>query len=238
MKLVLFRHWSLVATESLDRPHEPRESQLCAILQGGQPRFFQRIRKRLKVIINAALSPPDEDKLLVDGAEQASCGPEALQLAKVGIDKSDQLLTHVLSFMTKVDVNLCSMNEVSKRWTDDHETADTATPPKRRKIYRAFHKVSDSDVTDDKQSDSEAVNIVPKASKGDPATCTESAHSTRSASTSAAKANSVSVDTIMKSAGWTHESTFAKYYYKPVVAENNFGMELLKAVLSKMFVVA
>lgn len=59
-----------------------------------------------------------------------------------------------------------------------------------------------------------------------------SAHSTRSASTSAAKVNSVSVDTIMKSAGWTQESTFAKYYNKPVVAQNNFGTELLKAVLN------
>ena len=59
-----------------------------------------------------------------------------------------------------------------------------------------------------------------------------SAHSTRSASTSAAKMNSVSVDTIMKSAGWTQESTFAKYYHKPVVPQNNFGTELLKAVLN------
>lgn len=60
-----------------------------------------------------------------------------------------------------------------------------------------------------------------------------SAHSTISASTSAAKVNSVSVDTIMKSAGWTQESTFAKYYNKPVVAQNNFGTELLKAVLNE-----
>ena len=37
------------------------------------------------------------------------------------------------------------------------------------------------------------------------------AHSTRSASTSAAKGNSISIATIMKSAGWSQESTFTKF---------------------------
>ena len=73
-----------------------------------------------------SLSPADKDKLLSDGGEPAASGPEDLQSAKVGTDKSDRLLTQVLSFMTKVDSNLCSMNKVFKRWADDHETADTA----------------------------------------------------------------------------------------------------------------
>lgn len=57
-----------------------------------------------------------------------------------------------------------------------------------------------------------------------------SAHSTRLASTSAAKANSISIATIMKSAGWSQESTFTKFYNKPVEPQENFGTELLKAV--------
>lgn len=51
------------------------------------------------------------------------------------------------------------------------------------------------------------------------------------------KVNSVFVDIIMKSVGWMYEFIFVKYYYKLVVVENNFGMELFKVVLSKMFVV-
>lgn len=43
-----------------------------------------------------------------------------------------------------------------------------------------------------------------------------SAHSTRPASTSAAKGNSISIATIMKSAGGSQESTFTTFYNKPV----------------------
>ena len=57
-----------------------------------------------------------------------------------------------------------------------------------------------------------------------------SAHSTRSASTPAAKGNNISIATIMKSAGWSQESTFTKFYDKPVAPRENFGAELLKAV--------
>ena len=57
-----------------------------------------------------------------------------------------------------------------------------------------------------------------------------SAHSTRSASTSAAKGNSISIATIMKSAGWSQESTFTKFYNKPVEPRENFGAELRKPV--------
>ena len=43
-----------------------------------------------------------------------------------------------------------------------------------------------------------------------------SAHSTRSTSTSAAKENSISIARIMKGAEWFQESTFTKFYNKPV----------------------
>ena len=49
------------------------------------------------------------------------------------------------------------------------------------------------------------------------------AHSTRSASTSAAKSMKMPIDLIMQSAGWTQESTFVKFYLKPVVSQENFG---------------
>ena len=55
-----------------------------------------------------------------------------------------------------------------------------------------------------------------------------SAHSTRSASTSAAKGNNISIATIMKSTGWSQESTFAKFYDKPVAPRENFGLNSLK----------
>ncbi|KAJ8021950.1 hypothetical protein HOLleu_39297 [Holothuria leucospilota] len=42
------------------------------------------------------------------------------------------------------------------------------------------------------------------------------AHSTRSAAVSAAKQNSLPVEHILKTAGWKSESTFAKFYNKPI----------------------
>ena len=42
-------------------------------------------------------------------------------------------------------------------------------------------------------------------------------HSTRSASTSKASFARIPLDIIMEKAGWTKESTFAKYYNKPVI---------------------
>ena len=57
-----------------------------------------------------------------------------------------------------------------------------------------------------------------------------SAHSPRSAATSAAKGHSISIATIMKSSLWSQESTFTKFYNKPVEPQENFGAELLKAV--------
>jgi integrase len=53
------------------------------------------------------------------------------------------------------------------------------------------------------------------------------AHSTRSASTSAAKAMNIPIDIIMQNAGWSQESTFAKYYLKPI-AKESYGNLLLQ----------
>ena len=60
---------------------------------------------------------------------------------------------------------------------------------------------------------------------------TFSAHSTRAASTSAAKAQHLSIKTIMDSAGWSSENTFMKYYNKAISTPNdNFGRQLLTAL--------
>eukprot|EP00794_Sanderia_malayensis_P006395 gene6395-7129_t len=58
------------------------------------------------------------------------------------------------------------------------------------------------------------------------------AHSTRAAASSAAKANEVSIRTIMDHAGWSSENTFMKFYNKKIVADDNrtenFGQTLLQ----------
>eukprot|EP00794_Sanderia_malayensis_P020746 gene20746-22775_t len=55
------------------------------------------------------------------------------------------------------------------------------------------------------------------------------AHSCRSASTSAAKAVGLSLTSILKFAGWSNSQTFAKYYDNLIVSndEDNFGTSLL-----------
>ena len=57
-------------------------------------------------------------------------------------------------------------------------------------------------------------------------------HSTRAASTSAASNASVSLDDILHTAGWSSESTFAKFYNKPIVKENTFVDKVLSSVSS------
>jgi len=52
-------------------------------------------------------------------------------------------------------------------------------------------------------------------------------HSTRGAATSAAKASNVPVQVIMNTAGWRSDSTFAKFYDRPVLTENNFADAIL-----------
>lgn len=54
------------------------------------------------------------------------------------------------------------------------------------------------------------------------------AHSTRAASSSAAKANDIPIDVILSTAGWSNSETFARFYHKPIqVAKDNFGQLLL-----------
>ena len=55
------------------------------------------------------------------------------------------------------------------------------------------------------------------------------AHSTRAASSSAARSSpNISLQTIMNAAGWASESTFRKFYDKPADSESqNFGEQLL-----------
>lgn len=54
-----------------------------------------------------------------------------------------------------------------------------------------------------------------------------SSHSTRSASSSSLASHGVPIEFILKSVGWSSAQTFAKFYNKPIVQENNFGSELL-----------
>ena len=59
-----------------------------------------------------------------------------------------------------------------------------------------------------------------------------SAHSTRSASTSAAKMGNIPISTIVNAAGWSNTKTFSKFYDKPIDSgqKENFGHSLLKVV--------
>ena len=58
-----------------------------------------------------------------------------------------------------------------------------------------------------------------------------SAHSTRSASTSAVARCGLPVDAIMKAAGWSAVSTFTRFYKK--VAKQNLGQTLLQSYMKK-----
>ena len=62
-------------------------------------------------------------------------------------------------------------------------------------------------------------------------TSTFTAHSTRSASTSAAAAAGVPLQTIMAAAGWSRETTFSKFYKKTV--RKSFSQSLLDSYLRK-----
>ena len=52
-------------------------------------------------------------------------------------------------------------------------------------------------------------------------------HSTRQASTSAAKQNAVSLQEILNSAGWASASTFARFYGKPIEQQAEFANGVL-----------
>ena len=53
------------------------------------------------------------------------------------------------------------------------------------------------------------------------------AHSTQAASTSAAKNRGVTTKDIMCAADWSRESTFQRFYYKPI--DHSFGKAVLQA---------
>jgi hypothetical protein len=59
-------------------------------------------------------------------------------------------------------------------------------------------------------------------------------HSTRAAAVSAAVQGQVPVQVILKAAGWSRESTFAKYYNKPLSQEGVFANTLLDRFKSKV----
>ena len=55
--------------------------------------------------------------------------------------------------------------------------------------------------------------------------------STRATSASGAYANNTSFYTVMKAAGWARESTFRKFYNKPLSCNENLGNNLYPTVL-------
>ena len=61
------------------------------------------------------------------------------------------------------------------------------------------------------------------------------AHSTRSASTSAVKESGAPISVIMNAAGWTNATTFAKFYHKVTQADpdRNFGQAIMTRYLTK-----
>ena len=54
-----------------------------------------------------------------------------------------------------------------------------------------------------------------------------SAHSTRSAATSAAGRHTLPIKDIMRAASWRKESTFRKFYDKPLIEEDEFALSVL-----------
>ena len=54
-----------------------------------------------------------------------------------------------------------------------------------------------------------------------------SPHSTRAVSVSAAHRASVNLDDILKTAGWSSECCFAKYYNRPIVMASSFANAVL-----------
>ena len=54
-------------------------------------------------------------------------------------------------------------------------------------------------------------------------------HSTRGAAASAAKAANVPIHEIMNTAVWRSDSTFAKFYDRPITNESNFAEAVLSS---------
>ena len=58
-------------------------------------------------------------------------------------------------------------------------------------------------------------------------------HSTRAASSSAAKRSNIDLGTILKAAGWSNATPFNKFYNKPLQGEHNFGEDYLYTLLEE-----
>ena len=58
-------------------------------------------------------------------------------------------------------------------------------------------------------------------------------HSTRSASSLAAKWLNVDIANILQAAGWANASTFNRFYNKPLQTDDNFGQVLLDSCIQK-----
>ena len=59
------------------------------------------------------------------------------------------------------------------------------------------------------------------------------AHTTRSASTSAAKDSGTPINVIMSAEGWTNAFTFVKFFQKTTDTEKNFGQAIMTRYLTK-----
>ena len=60
-----------------------------------------------------------------------------------------------------------------------------------------------------------------------------SAHSTPAASTSAAYNRAASIDSILNAAGWSKDSTFKKFYWKPVQKQKSLSQAVLDNYVQK-----
>ena len=58
------------------------------------------------------------------------------------------------------------------------------------------------------------------------------AYSTGAASTSAAHRNNINTNKILAAAGWHNENSFSKFYNKTIVLKQNYGQDLLSAIIS------
>ena len=65
-------------------------------------------------------------------------------------------------------------------------------------------------------------------------TNTFQAHSCRSASTTAAKTSGLTLEEILRSAGWSNETTIAKYYKKNIISKN-FGQSSFGKVIRLIY---
>ena len=59
------------------------------------------------------------------------------------------------------------------------------------------------------------------------------AHSTHAASTSAAYNRAASIDSILNAAGWCKDSTFKKFYWKPVQKQKSLSQAVLDNYVQK-----